>query len=374
MSNDSIFLKEVKAGIGGHNPYIETPFSSWDRKVGTIQKKKIYLVGAPTKTGKTTWVDFFFVINTFLRREELARRGIKVHIKYHSYEIDLVEKLANYTAFFLYRDYRIRASLDFIMGLKEQKPEGEMLRKIIDIENKYLIPMFGKYDQYGQRIEEGMIDFIEYKENPTGIYKKWLAYAKQNGEFITKKYGANDEKEKLVGYKPHDPGLFTIGIFDHVGLIPLERGYNKKKNLDTFSQYLVRLRNLCKFTFVPISQFNRSIGKTDRLKFSGEILQPDLGDFKDTGNLAEDANQIVALFSPSNYPHLEGHLGYDLNKLQTWYRSVHVLANRSGAAPVNYGMFMDVIAKRFTKLPKPDGSDMNRAYEIARNIMEHNVL
>jgi len=129
-------------------------------------------------------------------------------------------------------------------------------------------------------------------------------------------------------------------ILDHVGLLKRERGFTKKDNIDKMSEYFVFLRNMCKFTIVVASQFNRDLGKVDRLKFSGEDLQPTREDFKDTGNLAEDASMLIAMFNPTLYTHIKKHLSYDLTKLGKSYRSLHILDSRNTESNVNLGIML----------------------------------
>lgn len=357
MSN---FLKEVKQGIDGKNQSLPGKFKRWHKKIGTLYKKRIYLLGASTKTGKTSFLDEVFVLYPFLNKP----KHIKIQWIYFSYEIDLIEKMAAYCAYFMMYKYKIRCSAEYILGRMEDKPTLGEFELIKEIYNNELTQLFGEYNENGKRISDGMIDFHEDKQNPTGIYKYLMNYASENGEFIYEKFeissktgvGTSGKKEgkRKVGYIEKDENLWTIVIIDHVGLVKGERGFTKKQNLDKLSSYLVELRNFCKFTFIPVSQFNRGLGKIDRLKFSGDLLQPTLDDYKDTGNLAEDSNMVIGLFNPSFFPHLNEHLGYDLDKFQKLYRSAHILVNRNGESALNYGFLFDPLPKRWVELPLPD--------------------
>jgi hypothetical protein len=131
-----------------------------------------------------------------------------------------------------------------------------------------------------------------------------------------------------------------------------EKGYSKKENIDKLSEYAVILRNTFSFVPVLVSQFNREIGKTDRLKFSGEELQPSIEDFKDTGCMSEDASVVLGLFNATLYPHIKNHLGYNLDTIGKGYRSLHILANRHGVTGANISYNLEGNTGICTELPK----------------------
>jgi hypothetical protein len=217
-----------------------------------------------------------------------------------------------------------------------------MYEKVLSVYTDYVEPLFKK------------IDFQEDRNNPTGIYKYMLKYAEEHGEFIKETYKDNfgKSKEKITGYKENDETLYTIPIIDHIGLMRREKGLTKKDNIDKMSSYCVWMRNICKFSPVVLSQFNRDLGKTERLKFSGEMLQPSMEDFKDTGALGEDASLVIALFNPTLYSHIKKHLGYDLKEIGKGYRSAHILASRNTESGVNIGLDMLGQTGRFVELEK----------------------
>ena len=123
---------------------------------------------------------------------------------------------------------------------------------------------------------------------------------------------------------------------------------NKKKAIDRASKILVYFRNMCKFSPVVVSQFNRGIEGMDRKE--NDSQEPQLSDFKDTGATQEDANTVMALFHPFKYG-MERHRGYPIIKLQRNYRSNHILKNRDGMDGLVVGMhFLGEVGK-FKELP-----------------------
>lgn len=328
------FLEEVEFGRKGGKKGLKMGLPRFSKFVNNIQKAIYVVIGALQKTGKTAFVDHCYVLSPYLYEP-----NAKVNWIYFSYEIDRIEKMAKFCAYFMQIKYDILCDSNYILSRGDKKLADEHVDLVNKIYSNELVDLFGEYDSYGKCIKKGRIDFHEDKENPTGIYKYLMQYARDNGEFIKEKYVV-DGKEyyRTIGYKENDPELTTIIILDHIGLMKKERGYNKKENIDKMSEYFVWLRNICQFTPVVMSQFNRDLGKTDRLKFNGEQLQPTMEDFKDSGNTGEDASLVIALFDAGRYPHIKKHLGYDLSKVGKGYRSAHILASRNTETGVNISL------------------------------------
>lgn len=358
------FIKEVEAGMKGRYHGLDIGLPRLNNFMNGVQKRSYYLVGAQAKSGKTALVDKQFIISPYLLNKDKDINWI-----YFSFEVDLLEKLAKYCAFFMDKEYNIYCDANYVLSRGNNKLTDEHKPYINKIYDKYLLPMFGEFDKNGNILTPGRIDFVQQRNNPEGIRKYLLNYAKENGKFITSSYTDNSgtKREKLIGYEENNPDLYTIILIDHVGLIKLQSGMSKKENLDKLSSHLVWFRNLCNFTPVAVSQFNRDLGKTDRMKFSGEQLQPSLEDFKDSGNMGEDATMVLALFNPYNYPHLGNHLGYDIKPFNKTYRSAHILASRNTESNVNISLMLEGKTGNFMELPKPEDRDkLEKVYKYVK--------
>ena len=363
-----MFLKEVQRGIEGRNKGLNCGLKRLNKFINGIQKKTYYLVGALQKSGKTALVDCIFVLYPYLLEKKANVKWI-----YYSYEIDLMEKMAKFCAFFMDYKHGIYCDSNYILGRGEHRVKPEHLPLIEDIYNNELIDLFGKYDDEGHQLSEGRITFFEEKINPQGVKNYLMKYAEDNGEFIKKKVTIKGEEGQLkeidvvTGYKEKDEDLYTIIIVDHLALTKREKGLNLKENIDRLSQHMVFFRNICKFTPVLISQFNRDMGKIERMKFSGEQLQPTLEDFKDSGDPGADASLVLGLFNPTLLPHLRTHLGYDLIKIGKSYRSLHILASRNTETGVNLSLMMEGKTGMFRELPKNDDNErLNEVYEYVQ--------
>lgn len=360
------FAEAFKKGQSGKNLGLPTGIIPLDKAIDGIQRKAIYAVAAAPKVGKTTFVDYVFVLQPFLyilkHLSENPNSMKRLNIIYYSFEIDRIKKEFKLACYFLFADFGINSFTH--NGKRYTISPRYLLGKLMDENNEVIpvseehskalkqvyltriIPLFGEYNDKGIRIKKGMIDFISDRDNPTGLRNHLLHYAEQNGEFKKEKYQTKDEKgktvpkERIVGYKPHNPELFTIIITDHVRKLKRERGFSLKENIDKWVEYQVELRNWCEFTFVDIIHLNRALANIDRIKFQKDQLYPTGEDIKDTGNLSEEADFVLTLFNPSDEKYnLEKHFGYELKNYPN-YRSVHLVESRDTDAPQHLPMQM----------------------------------
>lgn len=97
------------------------------------------------------------------------------------------------------------------------------------------------------------------------------------------------------------------------------------------------MRNNFNVSTVAISQFNRDLADYGRQKF--KELCPQDADFKNTGNTYEDADTVLALFSPRRHG-IQKYHNYDILKLQNRILFSFILKNRDGndniAVPLNF--------------------------------------
>ncbi len=178
--------------------------------------------------------------------------------------------------------------------------------------------------------------------NPTGIWHQMIKYADNNGSGIENYQFKED-------YIPKDNNLYTLIVIDHISLLQKERGFNTKEVIDKLSEYLLILRNKCQFTPIVVQQLNRSNSSIDRFKM--DRLEPQISDFKDSGNPVADANIVMSLFSPFRYE-LKEHKKYDISKLKNNYRQCSILKNRDGESDKSIGLHFIGEVGLFNELPR----------------------
>lgn len=346
------FITEFNKGQSGGNFGLSTGLIPLDKAIDGVQRKSLYCIAAAPKVGKTAFVDQSFVLEPYLFT--LKNPEIEVDWIYFSFEIDRVKKEFKYAAFFFYKDYGIsnfeyngkiyemcsryllgKMRDDFGCIIPVTNEHREMLKEIYE---KRIAPLFGRYSITGKKIVKGKIDFIEERTNPTGIRNYLLNYAKENGTFLYEKYSTTENnlkivKERIVGYRPHNPRKYVVVVLDHIRKMNKERGFNIKENIDKMVDYQVELRNWCSFTFIDIVHINRNLDSVERIKYMSEFLYPTGGDTKDSGNLAEDCDFLITLFNPHDEKYnIKKHFGLDISDIPN-YRSVHLVESRDTDCP-----------------------------------------
>lgn len=337
-------ISVIEEGRKGRNIGLSFGIRELDIAIGGIHKKKSFAVGAEPKVGKTSFVDFAFIISPFLNNPDA-----NIEYIYFSTETERVEKEAIFCSHFIFRDYNIILSAEYILGRKidsEGNPimvTDDQMNLIKEVYAKYIIPLFGEFDPVtGNRLSKGKIDFIEERINPTGVNKYIFNHAKGNGTFITEKYVVDGEnRERIIGYKPYDESKYTMIIIDHIRGLTHERGFDKKQNIDKMSEYHVNLRNTFHFTFVFVAHLNRGSADIERMKLLKSNLYPGPEQFKDSGNLSEDVNYVFTMMSPGDEKYgLNRHLGVNIEDMdedtRRKYRTLHLVQARNTACPQHF--------------------------------------
>ena len=389
------FITEFYKNLNPNDNYIPltTGLEKFDFFINRIRKSQIFFIFAPPKTGKTSFVDTCFVLNPIKQITEEKNKNVK--FIYFAFETSRLEKEANFISHYLYTDYNMiyvnkngflitkerrdkfwhdceqqnkineyydnihTINSSIIMGnyytqknhriiIKDQK----IINAIKEIYEQKIINLFGEYTEEGNKIKDGLIDYYEESDNPTGIYKLLKKYAEENGKFIKSKKTIKDNNnidtdiEYITGYKENNNKLQTIIIIDHTRLLKKERGYDSKANLDKFLEYCRELKKFAKFTFILIGHSNRNFDIEKRKKTYGEIY-PIPDDVKDTGNFGEDVDIMISLLNP-NTLNLQKH--FNLNGLRTENNkprypnliTMHILLNRGKEADKHLMLLIDI--------------------------------
>lgn len=334
LSNFQMLKEDIDNGRAGKNKGIPMGFDRLNHYIG-LRKKMYFLIGGLTGSGKTSLIDDAFVLNPvdwILSPANIKNQ--KLNIIYRSMERSKSYKLGKWLCRKIFLDTGKILPLGKLLGWTGTLDEDDY-------------KLFLSYQSYVDKLSE-IVTIIDGAENPIGIANGIKKYALERGKVI--KVSEYESK-----YIPNDPGLITIIVIDHIGLLKPTKDYpNKKQRIDKMSDELRHARDFYGFTPVVVSQFNREIANIMRIK-NGDV-EPQLEDFKDSSNTQDDADVVLALFDPMRYKVLDPS-GYDLSKLRDqwgakYFRSLRLIKNSYGEDDVRVGLGFLGQVGMFKELPK----------------------
>lgn len=205
-------------------------------------------------------------------------------------------------------------------------------------------------DSFDEEVDEFYDKCLVFEEDITpGRYHDILMeIAKQNGKFT--------KEARFIGqcgeWVPNNPKLYIQVFLDTINLGELDSGHiNIKTTIDRLSRISVWFRNKCKFNFIVLQQFHGDLSTTERKK-SG-MITPKMTDFEDSKRPGKDCDIALGLYDPVIHMK-EGDVffrGYNIEKLKSWFRSVHLMKNRRGERNKVVPLKFDGAVGIFTQLP-----------------------
>lgn len=347
------FGHQVTNGYNCKNMGLQMGLPRMESYFPGIMRGTYYLIGAPSGCGKTAFVDDKFVYSLY-KYWKSSDKKVKIKIRYNSYEIDKVRKIAKLIARHIFEQHGLLLDINFILGKTTDS------RKLLP---KEIFELVQEAKEEFRDLEE-ILDIYDIKENPTGILNDIKKDMKSFGEIV----GSGADRY----FKPYNPDYYYIDILDHASLMKQETDLasnhylSKKETIDRYSQYCVELRNLYGTTHVVIQQFNRSLESAYRSKFQG--LEPSQSDFKETGCTFEDCDIALGFFSPSMFGYKD-YDDYDIGKLGKRFIGMNIIKNRDGESDVRVPLKFIGEIGQFGEMPLPgDMIGMKAVYEELNNL------
>lgn len=349
--------EEVNRGLEGRNDDIPMGFDRLNRYIG-IRRKTYSLIGGNTGSGKTSFLDNAYVLNPYdwcISPQNKA--GVKLKIIYRSMERSTLYKHAKWVARKIFLDHGIIIPIGKLLGWKGFDKLTNDEHDLFLLQKDYLEGM------------KDIITIIEGPENPVGVSKDLRKFALSRG-----KEEQIDEYNKV--YIPNDPNEMVIVVMDTFNLLKLTKDLTTKKAvIDKMSDEFRYARDFYGYTIAGVSQFNRDIANAFRIK-NGDV-EPQLEDFKESGQTQDDADFVMALFDPIRYK-VDDPSGYKLAKLKDeygakYFRSLRLIKNSYGEDDVRIGLgFLGQIGM-FKELPRSKDmmdddyeSVLNKTYFLTR--------
>ena len=254
--------------------------------------------------GKTTIADFMYLYSLW---RSAKKKGIKLYIKYFSFELSAAEKKAKWVCQWVKSIYNIDLSTDYVMG--------RIPGLLLSAEHLKLVMR-----AYGV-VEEMMQDMvlIDHMLHPTGMLNKLVEeHYEKIGTVIRDVPKEGKKKGMIRGFKANDPSALTLIIVDHLALINVEGGaISTKQIMDRWSMYSVQLRNIFSTTLIQIQQFSTSMMSAYReQKKSESAIAPQRLDFGDSSYTYRDGIKNLCKLYKSMYICQYGKLRHSRKRTQ----------------------------------------------------------
>lgn len=229
-----------------------------------------------------------------------------------------------------------------------------------------------------QEVCKFFLSRIEFNNetHPTAIDIAVNKFAEENGtkqrgeSFVTenKLTGKKVVRQHIIGYTHNDPDTFKVIFFDNFNNITPEQGQTLIQAITEVSQTFVNARNTYGFTIIGIQQQNSEGDSNDAFKI--QKLEPSITRVQDGKKTGKDCNIALGVYCPTmkfeGLPNgdirKEMYRGYNIKKLGTYFRSVHILINRTGESAKAFPMFFDPLTTTFEELPPVDDEAALQTY------------
>lgn len=341
MIFDSV-LESIEKGKIGENKGLSLGLPGIVDYIPNLQKDNMYLIGGETSTGKSAFTYNHFLYSPY---EDYRKNYVdKIKFKAFVWSMEMSKEIVITKAVCrkIFIDHKILVDVNYVLSRGKNRINDEIYQLVLST-RKY-------FEEFEDRV------VIMGSENPTGCRNILLKYLNDNGKVLTKKVNTKvDGVETTINvfdkYVPNHEDMYVIAIVDHAALLKKERGFSKKEVMDKMIEYFIDLRNQFKIIPVVVQQLNRDLSSTDRFK-QGRI-GPQLSDFKETGDTTDAANFVLALFSPMRYD-LTEYKGYNIERLQNRFRSLHILKTRDGVADKVKGLAFVGETGMFQEMPRAE--------------------
>jgi|LakMenE18May11ns_1017448.scaffolds.fasta_scaffold9913246_4 hypothetical protein len=233
------------------------------------------------------------------------------------------------------------------------------------------------------------VHLIDSTKNPYGIYNKvreWLERP-ENGKIVDE-HGNTLNKQQIeeanknhakTTYVPSVSNRFVIVILDNMQNVTPEKDDTKWNALDKLCRTYMRDRlcNYYKTSNLIIAQQEKSKERTvynmDGDVVTGKFL-PDLASIAEYKNVTDSSHLVLGLFYPWRYKirtYPEDHDSYNIEKLESYYRNLHILKSNFADMDTNVSLLFDGVAGVVSELPSPISPDMHKVYAYVEELIQN---
>lgn len=317
-------LESISRGRQGKSQGHSMGLPKLESIIDGVCKEHYLLVGAESGVGKTSFVLYSCLYRPIM--ENIDNNDFRATI--FSLEMNASLLLAKLLVTYMFETYGIRVSLKQLLSISKDY-----------ILNDHYYDIVQKCIPWLKRVES-MLTIYDKNITPEDLETYLYRELKRTGHF--------EESDTRIVYKPNNPDQTHLVVLDHLARIQPSPGETLKQSMDKASKILYRYKNRCALSVVVIQQLNRGIQSMDRRKES--MVIPLTSDFKDTNGTIEDAETVIAIFSPHK-SNLTTHNKYNISELEDKYRAIYVLKSRFGESSVVDSIYYDGMCNVWKEMP-----------------------
>ncbi len=327
MTITEALLKEVDSGREGKAQGYSMGLPKTESIIDGVTKRTMTVIASGTGQGKSSFVLYAYVYRPLMEHLD----DDNFYVSYFSLEMPATVIFGKLLSTYIFEKYHKELSITEILSRKKGY--------ILSDEN--------------YKIVTDCIGWLNKIEKKIHVYDKSLNADKLYAILMQKleKFGTFEELENRKVYYPDNPDMLYEVVIDHAGLLKPSNGRNKKGEMDTATAYLVTLRNMCGLSPTIIQQINREQSNIERFKAGRTGIQ--LSDLKETGDISDAAEVIIALYGP-NRDKLNTYRGYDIKKLGDFIRIIQFLKTRFGSCDVEVAVNYQGKINIWAELPLPN--------------------
>ena len=326
MTITESLYKEIDSGREGHLQGYSMGMPKLESIIDGITKRTLYVVGAPSGVGKTSFVLHSFIYRALI--EHIDDDNFK--ILFFSLEMNGIMIFAKLLSTYIFETYGKKLSV----------------KKILSRQKGYIL------DDESYELIKKSKDWMNKVESKLEVYDKSLNADKLYAIVMKRleTLGSFSESENRKVFTPYNSDLIYEIVIDHIGLLKPTSG-SKKAEIDKTVSYLITLRNMCDLAVVIVQQINRQQGDVERFKLGRTAIT--LNDFKESADTTDGAEIVLAAYNP-NRDKLNSYRGYDIKKLGNFFRMISVLKSRYGDSDYEIGVNYHGAENIWKEMPLPN--------------------
>lgn len=327
-------LQAIDRGRSGKEQGYSMGLPKLEQIIDGVTKGTYTLIAAESGIGKSSFMLYSYVYKPIM--DHLDDNKYKISL--FSLEMTADKIMAKLLSTYIFEKYNKRLSLKQLLSVQKGFILNDDCYNIV----KECIPWM-------QKVEK-LLTIYDKSATANSIYSSLMKELEKDGRF--------EETDKRKIYIPNNPELVHVVIIDHIARVFTSQGNTLKQEMDLTSKYLYSLKNRCGISPIVIQQMNRNIQDMSRRRES--MVIPLTSDLKDTNSTIEDAEIVLAIFSP-NKAKLTSHRGYDIKELKDKFRSIFVLKSRYGESDVEDPVYYDGKCNIWIEMPAS-----NEIYDYGR--------